>query len=249
MTGSCHPVILTARTAVELTTKLNTEACVSVVVIYVLEFGSLFKKDRVVFTDIYRTITPAGFLKIQRIAIVYGIGIYAGLLPVLNASQHESDCRAYGILGEIYPSTDRLNIVILHCFVCPNHSCACPVKGCVCIITVNSACAFTIMNHACLGSYCLRINNDVVVRRCLCDRPVLSLLKLLNIPVVAKAILEIIEDIGCLAEHNIHRRSYGSVMNESRYDRTTLYRMILGCGNLVAVKRTHFRRAKLDNKI
>ena len=105
------------------------------------------------------------------------------------------------------------------------------------------------MNHTVQSSYCLTADKYIVMRRCFCFRPVLSLLGLLYIPVIVKTVFKIINNFRCFTVYYIHGSGYISIVCKCCYNSTARYRGILGSGKLIAVKCTHIGRTKLHLKI
>ena len=249
MAGNGYPVIFAAATTIQLTGQLNAEAGITVIVIHIFEFRSLFQDDRIVLTDIHCAVMPTGFFEVQGVTKVDRIFINGDLLSVFNAGKAESDCSTYSILGEIDPGTDGFDVIVLHSFVCPVDTGASPVQGCISIVAVNRTCTIAVMNHSVFGSNRIIINNNIVECGSCRLSPVLSLLNLLYVPIRTKAILEIIEHLRSLAEHNIHRCSYRRIVGKRCYNGTTGYGGIRSCSQFIAVQSAHIGRTKFHLEI
>ena len=82
-TGSRLPVIFTGRTSVKLTAYFYSGACACCRVCRIPRFV-LLKRNTVILTNVYYAVSPAGFLKIQSIAVVDRISINANFFSILS---------------------------------------------------------------------------------------------------------------------------------------------------------------------
>ena len=125
-TGGSLPVVFAGGTAVKLTAYFyaGAAACRRFCRIPRLV---LIKRNTVITTNVYRTVSPTGFLKIHRITVGDGVRINRDFFSILGTGNAESYSHTYGILGEIYPNTDRFCVFKGYCFARPTHRSAKPV--------------------------------------------------------------------------------------------------------------------------
>ena len=248
-TGGHLPVVFAGCTAVKLTAYFysGTSACRRVCGI---PRCVLIKRNTVVAANVYRTVSPTGFLKIQRITIGDGRSIYTDFFSILGSDKAESYSCAHCILGEIYPNADRFCVFIGYGFACPTQTSTKPVQSTVGCVGINGTGAFAIVNHTVSGCYGIAFQNVIIrIKTGFSMVAIFSLLKMLYMPTLAKAVFKIPNHFRCLTEYYLHSCGNIGIMGQGSRDGTAGNRRILCCGNHVSVQGTHIVVIKLNLEV
>ena len=236
-TRSSLPVVFATGTTAQLTRNLNsrTSSCSRIIDIKRL---ILAQGNTVILANINGTIYPTRLLEIQSVSIIDGVAVDSDCFTVLYAGKAEPNSCAYRILGDIHPHANPLRVFVGDSFTGPTHCYADPVQGRIGGIRVNRTRRGAVVNHTVFSGCCICFVNIVIEAR-LGMRSILSLLKMLYIPTIAKAIFKVPNHFGCLTKDNIHRSSHFGVMDKRRKNSSAGYSQIFCCSQLVAIQCTH----------
>ena len=106
------------------------------------------------------------------------------------------------------------------------------------------------MNHTGSGCYGIAFKNIIIrIKTGFSMIAILSLLKMLYIPTIAKAVFKIPNYFRCLAEYYLHSCGNIGIVGQGSRDGTAGNRKILCCGDHVSVQGTHIVVIKLNFKV